>query len=253
VIALQITNLTIKQCSQIKPLILGLSLTIKKGEVLGIIGTSGSGKSVLINSLIDCLPSVFELSGSIKYDEETRISLVPQSVEALNPTTKIGDQLSQFDPHKKWYHSKNKMLINSALSQAQLPPVVADRYPYQLSGGMAKRVMSALAFIQDTDIIIADEPSCGVNDELAQPLFQHYASLAHGPKKKAIIMVSHDLKHVIDIADRILVLQSTANSDSLSIIEHTTPNEIKQGNSQFYSQALWCALPEHWSHHDSLN
>lgn len=66
-------------------------------------------------------------------------------------------------------------------------------------------------------------------------------------------MVSHDLKHIIDIADRILVLQSTANSDSLSIIEHTTPNEIKQGNSQFYSQALWRALPEHWSHHDSLN
>jgi peptide/nickel transport system ATP-binding protein len=243
---IDITALDIKQNNHAKSLITDLSLSINEGEVLAIIGTSGSGKSALINAIMNSLSADFTVKGNILMPPNTRISLVPQSINALNPTTKIGSQLIQFSPRKKWYQRTDKSLVNNALTLAQLPVSVANLYPHQLSGGMAKRALSALAFIQNPDIIIADEPSCGVNDEFAEALFQHYKQLAH-KKKKTVIIVSHDIKYVLDIADHILILQGVDNQESLSSIEYTTPKKITQGNSGSYSQALWKALPKNWN------
>lgn len=243
---IDITALDIKQNNHAKSLITNLSLSMNRGEVLAIIGTSGSGKSALINAIMNGLSSDFTVMGDILIHPKTCIALVPQSINALNPTAKIGSQLVQFGPKKKWYQRRNKTAVHHALALAQLPISVANLYPYQLSGGMAKRVLSALAFIQDPDIVIADEPSCGVNDEYAEVLFQHYKQLAH-KEKKAVIIVSHDIKYVLDIADHILVLQGIDNQKSLSSIEYTTPKKIKQGNSGPYSQALWQALPKNWN------
>ncbi|MDD9178635.1 MULTISPECIES: ATP-binding cassette domain-containing protein [Aliivibrio] len=242
---IQISALHIKQKDHQIPLLSNLSLSIDKGEVLAIIGASGCGKSVLINTIMNSLSSDFSVTGEINIDPTVQMALVPQYIGALNPTAKIGSQLAQFDPTKKWYQRKNTTAIHKALTFAQLPQSVASLYPYQLSGGMAKRVLSALAFIQNPDVIIADEPSCGINDEYVEPLFQHYQHLAHN-EKKGVIIISHDLKHVIDIADRILVLNNNDDGNQLSSIEYTSPKHIKEGKSQPYSQALWKALPSHW-------
>lgn len=241
---IKIIALDIKQKGHSISLLTNLSLSIDKGEVLAIIGASGSGKSVLINTIMNALSSDFSVTGEIHVDPTVRIALVPQHIDALNPTAKIGSQLAQFDPTKKWYQRKNTAAIHKALTFAQLPLSVANLYPYQLSGGMAKRVLSALAFIQNPDVIIADEPSCGINDEYVEPLFQHYQHLAHN-EKKGVIIISHDLRHVIDIADRILVLNNN-DENQRSSIEHTTSKDIREGRSQPYSQALWKALPNHW-------
>ncbi len=247
---IKITELDIKQKDDSCLLIDKLSLSINRGEVLAIIGTSGSGKSVLINAMMKSLSADFITEGELHIDPTIKIALIPQSSDALNPTAKIGAQLTQLDPMKKWYQRKNQSTINSALNWAQLPISVANLYPYQLSGGMAKRALSALAFIQNPDVIIADEPSCGLNNEYAQSLFQHYKFLAQR-ENKSVIIISHDLKHVIDIADRILVLNSHYENKKPTI-EHTTPDAIKQGMSQSYSQALWKALPSYWNENDSI-
>lgn len=243
---IKIMSLTIKQKRHPTPLFSDLSLSIHGGEVLAIIGASGSGKSALINAIMNSISPDFTVTGDITINPTTRLALVPQSTNALNPTAKIGTQLAQFSPNKKWYQRKNQSDINNALSLAQLPSSVAQLYPYQLSGGMAKRALSALAFIQQPDVIIADEPGCGINDEFLEPLFQHYKYLAH-QQKKGVIIVSHDIKHVLDIADKIVVLQNKDSKDNEYSIEYTTPEKIKQGKSDAYSQALWNALPTNWN------
>ncbi|MGR6860932.1 ATP-binding cassette domain-containing protein [Aliivibrio salmonicida] len=243
---IHITALDIKQKNHSKSLITELSLSINEGEVLAIIGTSGSGKSALIHAIMNSLSPDFTVTGDILMPPKTRIALVPQSINALNPTAKIGSQLVQFGTRKRWYQRSDNTAVNNALTLAQLPISVANLYPHQLSGGMAKRALSALAFIQQPDIIIADEPSCGINDEYVEPLFQHYKKLAH-KYQKTVIIVSHDINHVFDIADHILVLQGVDNQTSLSSMEYTTPKKIKQGKSGPYSQALWHALPKNWN------
>lgn len=226
-----------------------LSFSIYSGEVLAIIGHSGCGKSSLLHTIMNALPETLTYSGSITSSSTIRMALIPQRIDVLNPTAKIGAQLTQFDKQKHQEATIKKRRIDTVLSWAQLPPSVADSYPHQLSGGMAKRVLSALAFIQEPDVILADEPSCGVNDDDAISLLKFYKQLAH-KKEKAIVIVSHNLKHLVDIADRILVL-SPPNGTTLQY-EFTTPEEIRQGKSHPYSQSLWKALPDHWSHDDTL-
>lgn len=243
---IQIMSLTIKQNCHSAPLFSNLSLSINKREVLAIIGASGCGKSALINVIMNSIPPDFTVTGEIIIQPTARLALVPQSINALNPTAKIGTQLAQFEPKRKWYQRKNNTAIHNALILAQLPLSVAKLYPYQLSGGMAKRALSALAFIQQPDVIIADEPGCGINEEYLEPLFQHYKYLAH-KENKVVIIVSHDIKHILDIADKIIVFKNTDDGDHISSIEYTTPEKIKQGNSNAYSQALWHALPKHWN------
>ncbi|MUK63788.1 ATP-binding cassette domain-containing protein [Aliivibrio fischeri] len=245
-IMLELKDIEIRLKTKTTPLFSKLSLSLKQGEILGIIGSSGSGKSTLINAIMHALPSGFELSGKINITPGTRLALAAQSRNALNPTTKIGRQLSQFIPKKSWFTRNNKEKVHNALAHAQLPYSVAELYPHQLSGGMAKRVLSALAFIQQPDILIADEPSCGINDEYSAPLFQHYQHLAH-KDGKTVIIVSHDLSHIIDIADHILVLKNNNNDENTASIEHTTPSHIINGESDAYSQALWHALPKNWN------
>lgn len=243
---LELKGIEIRLKTKTLPLFSKLSLSLKQGEILGIIGSSGSGKSTLINAIMHALPSEFELSGKINIASGTRLALAAQSRNALNPTTKIGRQLSQFIPKNSWFTHKNKDKVREALTHAQLPFSVAELYPHQLSGGMAKRVLSALAFIQQPGILIADEPSCGINDEYSAPLFQHYQHLAH-KDGKTIIIVSHDLSHIIDIADHILVLKNNNDDEDTASIEHTTPSHIINGESNAYSQALWHALPKNWN------
>lgn len=243
---LELRQFSIKLKNVTTPLFSNLSLSLKQGEILAIIGASGSGKSALVRALMQAIPSDFELSGTLSIAPNTRLALVPQSRNALNPTTKIGQQLLPFIPKEKRHHQDDKKKVHDALECAQLPCSVADLYPHQLSGGMAKRVLSALAFIQQPDILIADEPSCGVNDEYSEPLFRYYQTLAH-TEKKTVIIVSHDLSHVIDIADRVMVLNDHHE------IEHTTPTDIMNGNSHAYSQALWQALPKNWNEYDFFN
>ncbi|MUK93803.1 ATP-binding cassette domain-containing protein [Aliivibrio fischeri] len=244
-IVLELKALEIRLTADTTPLFSNLSLSLKQGEILGIIGASGSGKSSLINAIMQALSDDFTLSGEIQIAQGARLALAAQSRNALNPTTKIGQQLSQFIPKNSWLTRKNKDKVREALAHAQLPFSVAELYPYQLSGGMAKRVLSALAFIQQPDILIADEPSCGINDEYSEPLFGHYQHLAH-TDGKTVIIVSHDLSHVINIADHILVLDSSRDGVVPSS-EYTTPTHIINGDSNAYSQALWHALPKNWN------
>lgn len=260
---LVVDNLTIENNQHC--LLKDACFTLRQGECVAIIGASGSGKSILANALLSSLPAGFKRSGRVELtsverslverasSEHRSIAIVAQGAAALNPSTKVGPQIQQkITPTHNFkrffsYFFGNKALskdkLNKAVKQAKLTIATLPLYPHQLSGGMAKRALAAMALVQDTDFIIADEPTCGLETAKAEAVFAELASLRFDDetkRKKGILIISHDLPGVIEQADRILVLKDG------QIVDETTPCAIKQGLAAEYTLALWQASPQNW-------
>jgi peptide/nickel transport system ATP-binding protein len=209
-----------------------LSFSLKKGEVLGVIGTSGSGKSLLAQALMGQVPSGFRLSGSVMSQPNTQRALAAQSASVLDPLRRISSQLR--------HASRRAAKCTSARKQYfSLSRAITERHRHQLSGGMAKRALMALACWQSSEIIIADEPCCGLDIEAAKAIYQHLDYLAHD-EQLAVMVISHNLRQLLHIADRILVLCDG------QFVEMTTAEHIRTGACHEYTRRFWAALPEHW-------
>ncbi|MDX2320099.1 MAG: ATP-binding cassette domain-containing protein [Moritella sp.] len=240
-----IENLTIKNNQH--TLLSNANFSVKRGECLAIIGASGSGKSILANALLESLPRGFVQTGSISFNNpaHSTLAIVAQAATALNPSSRVRSQLiQQLEKRwKRWRQPATQINLTESLQQASLTKSILPLYPYQLSGGMAKRVLTALALIQDTDFIVADEPTCGLELQRAQAVFKELAELRNNKKagsKKGVIIISHDLPGLMQVADRILVLKDGC------IIDETTPQAILSGLANNYTQALWQASPANW-------
>ena len=147
-----------------------LSLQVRPGEVAAIVGASGSGKSLLAHAILGILPYNSHMEGEILYDGEplTRerqeklrgreIALIPQGVTCLDPLMKVGPQLWK---GKKDAETRRK--FREALARYGLGPETEDLYPFELSGGMARRVLIASAAAERPRLIVADEPTPGLD------------------------------------------------------------------------------------------
>lgn len=146
-----------------------LHLTVRPGEIVAIAGSSGSGKSLLASAILGILPENATVRGHLHYKGSeltpqrqkelrgTEIALVPQSVAYLDPLMKIGEQA---DGHTKPKPSEKRKNLFERLN---LPERTEQLYPFQLSGGMARRVLVSTALITDAQLIIADEPTPGMS------------------------------------------------------------------------------------------
>ncbi len=156
-----------------------LTLDISEGEILAVLGSSGSGKSLLAHAIFGILPENANLNGKIKYKgkeltqedkEEIRgkdIVLVPQSVNFLDPLMKISDQAIghvETDAEKKEKKQKQREIFE----HYNLGPEVDDMYPFQLSGGMARRVLVSTALLSDPKLVVADEPTPGLDQKTVE-------------------------------------------------------------------------------------
>ena len=140
-----------------------LSIDVKKGEIVAVVGSSGSGKSLLAHAIMGILPENSKTKGSIKYynDELNEkylrkvrgkdIAFIPQSVDFLDPLMKVGKQVVGING--------NKERQKEVFKKYNLDDKVAEMYPFQLSGGMARRVLIATAVMNEAKLIIADEPT----------------------------------------------------------------------------------------------
>lgn len=218
------------------------SFTVKRGECLAIIGASGSGKSILANALLGACPQGFNLQGTVKFKSANKnsIAIVAQAATALNPSTRVGAQLIQ-----QANASQNTPAeLTATLQKVGLDDSILTLYPSQLSGGMAKRVLTAMALIQNTDFIIADEPTCGLELSRSNKVFSELAALCQPDKihpAKGVMIISHDLPGITQVAHRILVLKDS------HIVDNTTPTAIRLGIANAYTQALWDASPANWT------
>ncbi|MDO4404742.1 MAG: ABC transporter ATP-binding protein [Atopobiaceae bacterium] len=204
----------------------GVSYTLDRGETLGVVGESGSGKSVTsltIMGLIDMPPGKIE-GGDVLYRGRSLIKMTEEEMEhirgndiamifqdpmtSLNPVYTIGRQLSEGMILHLGYTKQQALERSIELLKMVGIPNAEQRvkdYPHEFSGGMRQRVMIAMALACDPDILIADEPTTALDVTIQAQIIE----LMQEMQKKngnAIIMITHDLGVVADIADRIMVM-----------------------------------------------
>lgn len=220
-----------------------LSLNINEGEILAVVGSSGSGKSLLAHSIMGILPNNSKISGSIKYKgkdlfkkyiKELRgkeISFIPQSVEFLDPLMKIKKQVMGIKGDK----SKQEEVFR----KYDLSKKVEDMYPFQLSGGMARRVLISTAIMEKPKLIIADEPTPGLDLKLAMEALEEFRKIAN--EGCGVLLITHDIDLALNVADRIAVFYAG------TIVEIAKVEDFLKGKDYLrhpYSRAFIDALPQ---------
>ena len=223
-----------------------LSLSVYPGEILAVAGSSGSGKSLLASAILGILPGNARVEGRLSFDgrpltpdrqAELRggeIALVPQSVAFLDPLMKVGPQA---DGHRKPRPTEKR---RSLFRRFGLPEQTERLYPFQLSGGMARRVLVSTALLAGARLIIADEPTPGMSLDQAREALQMFRDLADAGK--AVVLITHDIDLAFHFAHRIAVFYAGTT------VETAPAEDFRRGPEALrhpYSRALWRALPQH--------
>lgn len=222
-------------------LVKGVSFSVKQGECLGILGESGSGKSMSIKATMGLLDKNFVVSGSAKFQGDELVGKNAEQLRRLrggqvgivlqNPMTcfdplyRIGNQIAEtFAAHQKWDAGEIKERSIEMLDKMQIrnPEEALEKYPHQLSGGMLQRIMIGIAMSMEPSLLIADEPTTAIDAITQFDILNEFAVIKQ-KHKTAMIFISHDLNAVSQIADKIVVLnQGTVvdQGDFHHIIHH---------------------------------
>ncbi|MFE9771715.1 ABC transporter ATP-binding protein [Streptomyces sp. NPDC005931] len=234
---------------------------VAPGECLALVGESGCGKSVLASALLGLLPANARTAGTallgdhldlLHADERTlartvrgrRIGLVPQSPAAhLTPVRTVRSQLGETVAELTGVRGRAALraAAEAAAARAAFPSDHLDRHPHELSGGLAQRAATALALAGDAPLLLADEPTTGLDrdlvDRTADELRRHVDADGGG---HALLMITHDLNAAERIADRVAVMYAGR------LVELTDANAFfgAPGPRHPYSRGLLAALPE---------
>ncbi len=233
-----------------------VGLVLEPGETLAVVGESGSGKTTLGLAIADLLPPRARVvAGSILLDghqvvrsdpEAMRrmrgrvVSMVFQDPQAgLNPVEKVGTQVAEVIQLHEGVSARAargrvvEMLRKVGLSQAE---ALADAYPYQLSGGMAQRVMLAIAMILGPRLLIADEPTSALDMTIQAQILDQVEQLRR-EYGTAVLLITHDMGVVAQVADRMAVMYAG------SIVEEGDTVAVFRRPAHRYTSALLAALP----------
>ncbi|PWI07023.1 ABC transporter ATP-binding protein [Streptomyces sp. NWU339] len=234
---------------------------VAPGECLALIGESGCGKSVLASALLGLLPANAQTAGHARLgdldlltaDERTlartvrgrRIGLIPQSPAAhLTPVRTIRSQMEETVAELTGVRGRAALraAAEQAAARAAFPTDHLDRHPHELSGGLAQRAATALALIGDAPLLLADEPTTGLDrdlvDHTVDELRRHVD--ADDEHARALLMITHDLTAAERIADRVAVMYAGR------IVELTDAETFfgNPGPRHPYSRGLLNALPD---------
>ena len=203
-----------------------VSLSVKKGRILGIVGESGSGKSLTALAIMQLLPQGSVTSGSVKFRNEELLDaddermqnlrgddiamIFQEPMTALNPVHQIGDQIAEgIKLHSGISDGEAKTRVVTRLERVGLAvdrhPVT--RYPHELSGGQRQRVMIAMACAQNPDLLIADEPTTALDVTLQAQILKLLRGLVDNDGM-GLILISHDLAVVAEVTDDIAVMRN---------------------------------------------
>ncbi|MCZ6838145.1 MAG: ABC transporter ATP-binding protein, partial [Alphaproteobacteria bacterium] len=234
-----------------KPIVNGLSMTLERGQIVGLIGESGAGKSTLgLTALGYTKPGCRIVSGSIKLDgvelvgksdaelrriRGNKVAYVAQSAAAsFNPAHTLVEQFAESPvQHGKMTMSEARKRCVELFRQLDLPDPehIGERYPHQVSGGQLQRAMTAMALGSDPDIIIFDEPTTAL-DVTTQIEVLGAIKEAIKARNVAAIYISHDLAVVAQMADRIMVLRYG------DLIEEGNARELLANPKEDYTREL---------------
>jgi peptide/nickel transport system ATP-binding protein len=216
-----------------------LNITLRTGEIHAIAGSSGSGKSLLAHAILGILPRNAVFGGEMLWFGEpltpalqkklrgNELALVPQSVSFLDPLMRVGKQVSR--DQKAALETMQKYELNERVSRM---------YPFELSGGMARRVLLATAAATNAKVIIADEPTPGLSAALAESAMARFRELAD--MGRAILVITHDLELALRYADRISVFYAGTTLETANAMDFQREELLRHP----YSRALWRAMPQ---------
>ena len=222
-----------------------LNVSVHEKEIVAIVGASGSGKSLLAHSILGILPYNAHLNGEIyfcgellteekkKEERGKNIALIPQSVSYLNPLIKIGSQIRKGDNSS---FAKAKCL--EILNKYKLDEKVANMYPFQLSGGMTRRVLISTAVYSSPKLILADEPTPGLDPRTLNHIAEHFQELAR--EGMGILIITHDLDIALKIANRIVVFYDGMTIEDISTTDFCSIDNLNHP----YTKALFNAMPQ---------
>lgn len=228
------------------PVINDLSVKIREGEILAIVGASGSGKSLLAESILGLLPDNAITGGTIKFRGEevdkarlkdlrgSEIALLPQSVLAFDPLMRVGRQARGAKPTEQVAQKQAQVF-----KELDLPEETERLFPHQLSGGMARRVLFTTAITSGAGLVIADEPTPGMQVNQAISALGILKELAN--EGTAVMLITHDIDLAIQFADRVGVFYAG------TVVEVARAEDFEVGPQALrhpYSKALWRALPQ---------
>jgi peptide/nickel transport system ATP-binding protein len=240
------------------PILRRVSLAVDTGEVHGLVGESGAGKSTIAKAILGIIPSQVKVTGgrivfegrdlfSLSANELRAvlgrdIALVPQDPStALNPSRRIDAQMTDGLCLKRGLSRKAARLrARALLAEVQIrdPERVLSSYPHQLSGGMRQRVLIAAAFALEPKLVIADEPTTALDVTVQKQILRLIRALQerHGT---SVLFVSHDLGVVAKICDRVSVLYMG------KVVEQGSTADIMQAPHHAYTKALLAANPRY--------
>ncbi len=233
----------------------GVSFKLNKGEVLGIAGESGCGKSTTAYSLIRLVPPpgkivggelVFEGRNILKLSEEDfrkqirwkKISMVFQgAMNALNPVYTVGDQIAEvLMLHRHMTKEEAMKEVYKLLEMVGIDPKRAKSYPHELSGGMKQRVVIAMALALRPPLVIADEPTTAL-DVVVQAQIMNLLKRLQREHQMSIILITHDLSLIAEMAEKVAIMYAG------KIVEYGTAEQIFLNPQHPYTRGLLASIP----------
>jgi peptide/nickel transport system ATP-binding protein len=235
------------------PAVRGVSLDIDKGEVLGLAGESGCGKSTVVNAILRLLPRGTTVSGEVLLNGEDVITMKPGrlravrwtgasvvfqgAMHALNPVQRIGDQLAEAIVIHRLSGEKEAMVrAGDLLDKVGLPPRRLRDYPHELSGGQKQRVMIAMALTCSPSLIIADEPTTALDVMVQAQVLSLLNKLQH-EMGLAMLFITHDLSVLVEVCDRLAIMYAG------KIVEEGPSGVVFDKPAHPYTKALAAAFP----------
>lgn len=226
-----------------------LDIELNKGEILAIVGSSGSGKSLLAHAILGILPDNASTQGEIIYKGQTltekrkqklrgdEIVLIPQSVNYLDPLKKVGKQIKISIKNKD--KKVQDEIVDNLFEKYNLDKKVKNYYPFQLSGGMARKVLLCTALASNSKVIIADEPTPGLDEEALNEVLKDFRKVAD--TGCAILMITHDISAALKIADKVAIFYAGSTLEIANTEDFLNEKKLRHP----YTKALYKALPNH--------
>ena len=235
----------------------GVSFYVDRGELLGVVGESGCGKSITALSVMRLIaPPGKIVGGEILFEGENLLALSDEKMReirgddiamifqdpmtSLNPVYTVGEQIAEaLRLHRKLSRKQARAATIEAMKEVAIPDPArrVDDYPHQLSGGMRQRVMIAMALACDPKLLIADEPTTALDVTIQAQILELLNELRR-TRELGVILITHDLGVVAEVADRVAVMYTGR------IVEESPVEELFARPKHPYTEGLLRSVPK---------